>query len=336
MRKVLAALAMVLVSISAPRGVMLGEGFEQAATQTLEGTWTARYAGGKRQGDAERTVDTSRIHLQFSFNDSNNGHTWPASALPGLNLDRDAENITVELRHDAGTITLTGDVRRRRAFGLFDFMPNADYARQVGAAAGRKPLTPERLFALAVHDVSRTYIRELEALGYKDLDLDDLLGMRIHGVTPEFVKEMRALGYANLSHDKLVAFRIHGATPDFVKRMEGAGYKALDADDLVAARIHGVSPEFLAEMKRHGYTGLAFDDLIAFRIHGVTPDFIQEMAAAGYKDLAPERLVEFRIHGVDAEFVKDLQERGFSGLSARDLVDARIHGRRWMRRNAKN
>lgn len=295
---------------------------------TVEGTWTAQYAGG-RKGEPP---DTSRIHLQFHRDRSNTGQTLPAAALPGLDLDRDAEHLTIELRRDAGTIALTGDVRRRRAFGIFDFTPNPGFAREIGAAPGRRPLTPERLFALAVHDVSRAYIQELESLGYAKLGLDDLLAMRIHGVTPEFIRELRALGLTGLSHEDLVAFRIHGATPDFVRRMEAAGYKGLDPDDLVAARIHGVSPEFLDALRLHGYTALDFDELVSFRIHGVTPDFIEEMAAAGYRSLPADRLVEFRIHGVDGEFVKDLKEQGVTGLSPRELVEARIHGRRWLRK----
>lgn len=269
-----------------------------AGQDRLEGTWTAQYAG--RRGEA---ADTSRVYLQFSHDRSSMGQTWPAASLPGLDLARDAGDVTLELRRDAGTIVLQGEVRRRRAFGLFDFTPNPDYARQAGAAPGRRAMSASRLFALAVHDVGRAFIQQLEALGFKDLDLDDLLAMRIHGVTPEFITAMRQHGFDTLDHD-----------------------------DLVAARIHGATPAFVAGMARLGYAGIDFDDLIAFRIHGVTPDFIDEMAAAGYKALPAERLVEFRIHGVDAEFVKDLQERGYSGLSARELVEARIHGRRWMRK----
>jgi hypothetical protein len=329
MRRVIAVSAAVLMSLSAAASA----GFldVQSASAALEGTWTARYAGRKSQAP-----DTSRIHLQFSYDSNNMGQTWPAASLPGLNLDREAENITIELRREAGTIAMSGDIRKRRGYGLFDFTPNADYARQIGATVGRKELTPERLFALAVHDVSRAYIQQLESLGYKNLDLDDLLAMRIHGVTPEFITQLRSLGYTRLSHDDLVSFRIHGVTPEFVQRMEAAGYKGLDADDLVSARIHGVSPEFLDELKKNGYSGLDFDDLVSFRIHGVTPDFIQEMRAVGYKDLSGDRLVEFRIHGVDAEFVNDLKEQGYTGLSSSELVEARIHGRRWMRRRAKD
>ena len=270
---------------------------EQAAG-TLEGTWTARYAGRKAE-----SPDTSRINLQFNFDTSNMGQTWPAAQLPGLDLSRDADNIAVELRREAGIIKMTGNVRGRRAFGIFDFVPNADFARQIGVESGRRELTPSRLFSLAVHDVSRSYIQELEALGYRNLDLDDLLGMRIHGVTPEFVTEMRQHGYDTLDHD-----------------------------DLVAARIHGATPEFLRELETLGYSNVGFKDVIAFRIHGVTPDFIQELAAVGYKEVPAKHLIAFRIHGVDAEFVKDMKAEGFGNLTPKDLVDARIHGRGWMRR----
>jgi hypothetical protein len=266
--------------------------------EVVEGTWTARYAG--RRGEAP---DTSRIYLQFNFDTSNMGQSWPASSLPGLDLSRDADNIALELRREAGTIKMSGNVRARRGFGIFDFVPNADFARQIGVAGGRRELTPGRLFSLAVHDVSRAWIQQLESLGYRNLDLDDLLAMRIHKVTPEFITEMRLHGFDSLDHE-----------------------------DLVAARIHGATPEFLRELGTLGYSGLAFKDVIAFRIHGVTPDFIQEIAAVGYKDVPAKQLIAFRIHGVDAEFVKDLKAEGYADLTPKDLVDARIHGRRWMRR----
>jgi hypothetical protein len=266
-------------------------------SDVLEGTWTARYAG--RRGEAP---DTTRIYLQFNFDTSNMGQSWQATDLPGLDLGRDADNITLELRREAGTIKMTGNVRARRAFGIFDFVPNPDFAQQIGAAPAGRDLTTGRLFAFAVHNVSRAWIDQLESLGYRNLDLDELLAMRIHGVTPEFITQLRQHGFEHLDHE-----------------------------DLVAARIHGATPEFLREMSALGYSGLAFKDVIAFRIHGVTPDFIQELAEVGYKDVAAKQLIAFRIHGVDGEFVKDLKEKGYTNLTPRDLVDARIHGRRWMR-----
>jgi hypothetical protein len=295
MTRIIALPAILLLSLTGADAASHAIG---QAGDVLEGTWTARYGG--RRGEAP---DTTRVYLQFNVDTSNMGQSWPASDLPGLDLSRDADNITVELRREAGTIKMSGNVRSRRGFGIFDFVPNPDFARQIGAVPRRRDLTTGRLFALAVHNVSRAWINQLESLGYRNLDLDQLLAMRIHGVTPEFITEMRQHGFDNLDHDDLVAARIHGATPDFLREISGLGY-----------------------------SGLAFKDVIAFRIHGVTPDFIQELAAVGYKDVAAKQLIAFRIHGVDGEFVKDLKEKGFANLTADDLVDARIHGRRWMRR----
>jgi hypothetical protein len=290
-------LALALTTTGDVRLRAAGAGDAQSP-EVVEGTWTARYAG--RRGAAP---DTSLVYLQFNDDTSNMGRTWPVGELKGLDLSRDADDVVVALRRDAGVIELTGSVRARRGFGTFEFVPNPQFANGIGVATGRKALTPRRLFALAVHDVGRAYIQQLDALGYRNLDLDDLLAMRIHGVTPDFITGMRQQGFTGLDHE-----------------------------DLVAARIHGATPAFLGQLSSLGYPGLAFDDVIAFRIHGVTPDFIQELADVGYRDVPARRLIEFRIHGVDAEFVKDLKERGHANLSPRDLVEARIHGRRWLRR----
>jgi hypothetical protein len=293
MTRMIAVPAVLLMTL-----VAVGAAEIQQTPGVLEGTWTARYAGKRDQ-----PPDTTRIYLQFNFDTSNMGQSWPVADLPGLDLSRDADNIALELRREAGTIKMSGNVRARRGFGIFDFVPNPEFARQIGAAPGRRELTTGRLFALAVHNVSRAWIQQLESLGYRNLDLDDLLAMRIHGVTPEFITEMRQHGFDTLDHEDLVAARIHGATPSFLRELEGLGY-----------------------------SGLAFKDVIAFRIHGVTPDFVQELADVGYKEVPAKQLIAFRIHGVDAEFVKDLKEQGYANLTPKDLVDARIHGRRWMRR----
>lgn len=252
--------AVLVLSASAAGSAAL---FERQSPEVVEGTWTARYGGGK--GDAP---DTTTIYLQFSYDTSDMGHTWPAASLPGLRLDQDADDIRMELRRDAGTIVLTGNVRKRRGFGIFDFTPNADFARQVGVGAGRRELTPQRLLALAVHDVGRAYIQQLEALGYRNLDLDQLLAMRIHRVTPEFIEQMRALGFGSLSHEDLVAFRIHGVTPDFIEEMAAVGYRNLSADRLLQFRIHGVDAEFVKDLQEQGFKELSAGDLVDARIHG--------------------------------------------------------------------
>jgi hypothetical protein len=54
-----------------------GEAESGQSLDVLEGTWTARYAG--RRGEAP---DTSRIYLQFNYDTSNMGQSWPAGHCP--------------------------------------------------------------------------------------------------------------------------------------------------------------------------------------------------------------------------------------------------------------
>ncbi len=87
--------------------------------------------------------------------------------------------------------------------GRFTFSGNPDYVAALTKMGYRAP-DEDDLFSLAVHDVSRKFIQDLEALGYKRVPLDDLLSMRIHDATPEFIRELKALGYTGLSTDDLV------------------------------------------------------------------------------------------------------------------------------------
>ena len=271
MTRTIAIYAVLLLSLSGAAAwsgevngaVVSGAAEIEQAAEVLEGTWTARYAG--RRGQAP---DTSRIYLQFNFDTSNMGQSWRAADVGGLDLSRDADNITLELRREAGTIKMSGNVRGRRGFGIFDFVPNPEFTRQIGAAPGRRDLTAGRLFTLAVHDVSRAWINQLEALGYKNLDLDELLAMRIHGASPAFLRELSTLGYSGLAFKDVIAFRIHGVTPDFVQELADVGYKDVAAKHLIAFRIHGVDGEFVKDLKEQGFANLTPNDLVDARIHG--------------------------------------------------------------------
>ena len=95
MTRVIAVFA-VLMSLSAASSAALRAA--QATGSAIEGTWTARYAGKSGQQQ-----DTSRIYLQLSYDQSNMGQTWPASSLPGLNLDSDGNGT--------GTVVVAGEAR---------------------------------------------------------------------------------------------------------------------------------------------------------------------------------------------------------------------------------
>ena len=189
--------------------------------------------------------EDGRMQIEMISDHNQNSHPIERSAFTGLTaaqIDANADTpVDFRMIREAGTMHFTGTFQRGDGVGRFTFEPNPAYAstlRSLGVAAS--DLDDDHLFTLAVHDVSSSFIKEMQSLGYRD-DLDQYVAFRIHGATPEFVREINALGYKPDSGD-LIAFRIHGATPSYIRDIRALGYQP-DAGDLVAFRIHGVTPE---------------------------------------------------------------------------------------------
>ena len=272
--------------------------------------------------------DDGRMQIEMISDHNQNSHSIDRSAFTGLTsaqIDSSSDTpVDFRMIKDAGTVHFTGMFQHGDGVGRFTFEPNPSYAatlRSLGVAAS--DLDDERLFSLAIHDVSSNFIREMQSLGYRE-DLDEYVAFRIHGATPEFVREINALGYHPDSGD-LVAFRIHGATPSFIREIRALGYQP-DADDLIAFRIHGVSPEFIKGMKELGVRDLNSDNLVALRIHGASVNYVRDLRDLGYQNLSADDLVSMRIHGVTTSFIRDLQNAGFANIPVEKLVSMKIHG----------
>jgi hypothetical protein len=308
----------------------------------LDGAWTATTWDDPTHPD--------RIHVNMTQGRNYNmGTSFSLSAFSGLTAAQvNASAMTpvnFEMRREAGTVAFEGTFRNGKGAGQFTFAQDRGYIdkiRGLGIAFDldkrgrhRERSEEEDLFALALHDVSTTfiksmiaegyrvslekylemrifnitpeYIREMRSLGFKDIDPDELVATKIHKVTPQFVRDMRAAGW-NLSLEELQTSSIHGATPAFAEEMRKLGYGNLSHDDLVAFRIHRVTPEFIEELRKLGYTKVSADDLVAMRIHRVTPEFIRDLASAGYPNVPPEKLVEMRIHRIDAQYLKKMRD----------------------------
>ena len=251
--------------------------------------------------------EDGRMQIEMISDHNQNSHPIDRAAFTGLTaaqIDSNADTpVDFRMIREAGTMHFTGTFQRGDGAGRFTFEPNPAYAstlRSLGVAAS--DLDDEHLFTLAVHDVSSSFIKEMQSLGYRD-DLDQYVAFRIHGATPEFVREINALGYKPDSGD-LIAFRIHGVMPEFIKGMKELGVRDLATDNLVALRIHGASVNYVRDLRDLGYPNLSADDLVSMRIHGVSPSYIRDLKNAGYANIPVEKLVEMKIHGIDAEFVK--------------------------------
>ncbi|MEA2325608.1 MAG: hypothetical protein QOE68_567 [Thermoanaerobaculia bacterium] len=272
--------------------------------------------------------EDGRMQIEMISDHNQNSHPIERSAFTGLTGAQigATSDTPVDFRmiRDAGTVHFTGTFQHGDGVGRFTFEPNSAYAstlRGLGVAAS--DLDDEHLFTLAVHDVSSSFIKEMQSLGYRE-DLDQYVAFRIHGATPDFVREINALGYKPDAGD-LIAFRIHGATPSFIRDLRALGYQP-DAGDLVAFRIHGVSPEFIKGMKELGVRDLGSDNLVALRIHGATVNYVRDLRDLGYANLSADDLVSMRIHGVSPSYIRDLKNAGFANIPVEKLVEMKIHG----------
>jgi hypothetical protein len=228
-----------------------------------------------------------------------NSSPFPLSQLKGLSRpDMDSptgSTVRFEIVRDAGTLACEGYFKQGSGAGAFTFSPDPGFITDM-RALGYSGLSQEQVFAMAVHDVTRVYVRELRSLGVK-ASADDLISMRIHNVTVEYIKELQSLGYGKLQPDHLVTMRIHGVEPDFIRELNKLGYRSVSTDELVTMRIHGATTEFIRQIKALGFDP-SVDQLVTMRIHGVTPEFIQKLRAQGLKGLSIDQLVNLRIHGI--------------------------------------
>jgi hypothetical protein len=287
------------------------------AQAALRGAWHARQS------------NDGSVHLSLVRDHSSHGRNYKLSELNGLSGGQlSATNDTpvkFTMARDAGTLVFDGVFGDGEGSGRFTFTPNAGYAsdlRNMGIRSS-EDIDDERLYSLAVLDVSRQFIRDMQASGY-NVSLEDYVRFRIHGASPEYVRELKSLGYGDLSAEDLVRFRIHGVSTEYVRAMRDLGYTPA-ADDLVRFRIHGVSPELVKTLRTEGYRDISSDELVRFRIHGVSSDFIRSLHALGYKPTGDE-LVRMRIHGVSTEFIESLRDAGYSNIPVDKLIQMRIHG----------
>jgi hypothetical protein len=292
-----------------------------ADLRPLTGSWTASVD--------EQVADKLEFSMRTNRHE-NNGTRYRIDDFTGLSAEqvnsRSAVDVRFEMRREAGTIAYEGSFRHGLGAGTFTFDPSEDYPKtldRLGVALGSRDRDPvHELFTLAIFDVSSSFIRSMQQIGY-DVSLEKYIAFRIFSVDPAYVRDMASVGFDHLSADKLVETRIHGATPDYIRDMRRHG-EDLPLDKYIEARIFQITPEFAAEMGRAGYPNLDRDDLLQFKIHGVTTAFIDDLKQLGYTRIPAQKLVEMRIHGVTPEFIRRVDAAGYKHVPIDKLVQMRI------------
>lgn len=257
----------------------------------------------------------------------NSSNTWKLNQLSGLSaaqLQAASSPVRFAINREAGRIECTGTLQAGNGGGSFSFTPNPEFPRAM-RALGFDGFSDEEIFAMALHDVSTAYVKELKAEGVRIDDKGNLIALRIHGVSAEYAREMKRLGLSDLAADKLIAMRIHGVSTEFAQSLKSLGYQPRP-DDLVALRIHGVSADFARSLRTQGYNDVPLDQMVAMRIHGVSPEFMKQVADLGFGHPPIDKLIAMRIHGVTPDFIRRAQSHGLRKLTIDDLVSMRIHG----------
>ena len=191
------------ILLTAVAGTLAASGLQ---SQQITGEWEAEFRNRNDRVQIQMWPELARRSSQT-------GVSLDSRQLIGLNTDLVSRSrradVRFEIRRDAGTTVFEGQVQRGEGWGDFIFTENPDF-RDGMAALGDRNLRDRDVFSMALHDVSRQFVRGLQDAGYRGLSTSRLLQMGIHGATPEIVGEMRRAGYEDLSVDQLVQFRIHG------------------------------------------------------------------------------------------------------------------------------
>lgn len=284
--------AAIALSVLAGAGAYLATG--QTNRDGIAGNWSMQWneAKGKLRLLLERSDGKNRM--------SHSTDEVPMSQFAGLTREQlmapGGGVVHFRIVREAGAIECEGYLKAGGGGGVFRFQADLNYGTAM-KSLGYADLDGEKVFALALHDVTTTFVRDMAAAGYPNPPFEKLLAMRIHGVSPEFVREMSSLNLKASGIDQLIAMRIHGVTAAFVREIRAQGLDGASIDKLIAFRIHRVTPEFVREV-RVTFPNVTGDQLVAMRIHQVTPEFIQRMSARGLKNMTVDQLVSMKIHGI--------------------------------------
>jgi hypothetical protein len=238
----ISTVALVFTAIS-----LLARGYtapSPAVQETITGDWTAKVRQTDRGAvlwlSLNRNTDARKGRFQMSSD-------FPLQDFTGLNPNANS-NVQFTLQREAGVVLFDGLFKDGRGVGDFKFTPNSGFVSTM-RNLGYDDLPVEKLFSMAIHDVSTRFINELKSLGYDKIPVNKLIAIRIHNINAETISKAKALGYNNIPVDKLISMRIHGVDAKFVKEMKDRGFSNLSVDDLIKLRIHGVDSNYVRRMR---------------------------------------------------------------------------------------
>ena len=150
--------------------VLLAWAMSPMAFAAEEGSWTLMPA--EEAGKVHFTV--LQRHERGT---SHSGSDWPVAAFQGLDLaTRARHDVMFALERDAGRFDCEGYLDEGKGAGVFRFTPDP------------------------------TFVRAMSDLGFGGIDEDEQFAMALHDVSLDFARQMKGENLAEMDADKLIAF----------------------------------------------------------------------------------------------------------------------------------
>lgn len=231
---------------------------------------------------------------------------------------------------DAGTLFLEGKLEERgrkvEGSGEWYFRPDPAYIHFMGRY-GLRDGDQQKVFSLAIFDISRKYLAGMEDLGYRDLNVDQLISARIFGISPELVDEYRELGYPDLTYQQLLSMRVQGVTPGDARRFERLGVGHLTPEQLISARIHGITPEYVESFRQAGFRDLRFKNFSTLHAFNLDVGDFEDCYRHRFMDLSQENMVWVCGFGITREDIEEMKDRGYTDIDSIIGMLAKEYGR---------
>jgi hypothetical protein len=282
---VFAAVGLLPRSYSAP---------SSAVQETITGDWTAKV----KQTDRGPVLWLSLNHgSEGRRHRSQMSSDFPLQDFTGLNTNASA-NVQFTLRREAGTVFFDGLFKDGRGVGDFRFDPNSGFIATM-RSLGYDGLTTEKLFTMAVLDVSSNFINEMKSLGFDKPTFDQLISLRALGVTPEFAREAQDWGFGKLSADNLIEIKAMGINPDYIRSMKSLGFDDLSLRKVIELKAMGINEDYVKEMRSAGFENIPVNKLIEMKAMGITADYVRKMRELGLKNVSINELIQIKATGAD-------------------------------------
>jgi len=103
----------------------------------------------------------------------------PASDFSGLDFSKPGrQEVHFAIARDAGKFECEGFLQGGEGAGLFHFMADPKYAQEM-KALGFERIDGNKQWAMAIHDVSLKFTRDIKAENLQGLDTDQLIAFKI-------------------------------------------------------------------------------------------------------------------------------------------------------------